>query len=113
MLGVIPGRMKPGFHAKLHNTGRFAGMLLDLAACISPCLTIMDAGTTLEGEGPGITGTPRHVGLLLASRNPLALDIAAGEIIGLKAEDNPLLMQAQRNGIIPHNPDHIERVTQV
>jgi uncharacterized protein (DUF362 family) len=32
--GAIPGRAKPGYHAKLHDPARFAGMLLDLAACL-------------------------------------------------------------------------------
>ncbi|MGD0661547.1 MAG: DUF362 domain-containing protein [Syntrophorhabdales bacterium] len=99
--GVIPGLAKPGYHAKLHDTAHFADMLLDLAAYVSPRISIMDAVVGIEGEGPGATGTPRHVGLLLASVNPLALDVVAGEIIGLRREQNPVLLAAAKRGLAP------------
>jgi len=93
--GVIPGLLKPGYHAKLHDTGHFANMLLDLMEYVSPRVSIMDAVIGMEGEGPGAAGEPRHIGLLLASKNPLALDIVAGEIIGLNRENNPVLIAAE------------------
>ena len=45
----------------------------------------MDAVLAMEGEGPGSSGTPRQVGLLLLSDNPLALDVIAGELEELYA----------------------------
>lgn len=100
--GVIPGLTKPGYHAKLYDKSRFANMLLDLAEYVSPRISIMDAVTGLEGEGPGAAGEPRHVGLLIAARSPLALDVVAGEIMGLKRENNPLLMEAEKRGLYPN-----------
>ena len=99
--GIIPGLSKVGYHAKLHSKDRFADMLLDLALYVSPRLSIMDAVLAMEGEGPGSSGTPRHVGLLLASASPLALDVVAGEIMGLPNEKNPVLIAAARRGITP------------
>jgi len=99
--GVIPGLTKPGYHAKLFDKSRFASMLLDLAEYVSPRISIMDAVTGLEGEGPGAAGEPRHVGLLMAARSPLALDVVAGEIMGLKRENNPVLMEAEKRGLYP------------
>ncbi len=99
--GVIPGLAKPGYHAKLHDKRHFADMLLDLAEYVSPRISIMDAVVGMEGEGPGATGTPRHIGLLLGSVNPLALDVVAGEIIGLRREQNPVLMAAASRGLAP------------
>ncbi|MGV8074007.1 MAG: DUF362 domain-containing protein, partial [Syntrophobacteraceae bacterium] len=96
----IPGRHKPGYHAKLHDKERFADMLIDLAGCVAPRVSIMDAVVGMEGDGPG-AGTPRRIGLLLGSTNPLALDVAASEIAGLSRESNPILMAAQRRGIVP------------
>jgi uncharacterized protein (DUF362 family)/NAD-dependent dihydropyrimidine dehydrogenase PreA subunit len=98
--GAIPGRAKPGYHAKLHDTARFAGMLLDLAACVGPRLSIMDAVIGMEGNGPN-AGDPRHIGLLLASENPLALDVVASEIIGLPEGNNPVLIEAKKRGLLP------------
>ena len=106
--GVIPGLAKPGYHAKLHDKRRFADMLLDLAEYVAPRLSIMDAVVGMEGEGPGVSGVPRHIGLLLGATNPLALDVVAAEIIGLKREQNPLLAAAASRGL---TPTRLEEVT--
>ena len=107
IFGVIPGLSKTGYHAKLHDTTRFAGMLLDLAQYISPRLTIMDAVLAMEGDGPG-TGDPRHVGLLLGSEDPLALDVVAGEIMGIDRTENPIIMEAERRALKPNRIEEIE-----
>jgi ferredoxin len=105
--GVIPGLHKPGYHAKLHDTGRFANMLLDLAAYVAPRVSIMDAVVGMEGDGPG-AGTPREVGLLLGSKNPLALDVVASEIIGLPRERNPILVAAEKRGLSPTRVEEVK-----
>ena len=69
----------------------------------------MDAVTAMEGEGPN-AGTPRQVGLLLASTNPVALDAVAGEIIGLEHDKNPVLVEAEKRGLGPHRIEDIEIV---
>lgn len=109
IFGVIPGLTKTGYHAKLHDVRRFAGMLLDLSQYISPRLTIMDAVLAMEGDGPG-TGDPRQVGLLIGSENPLALDVAATEIMGLDWTENPVLVEAGLRGLLPNRPEDIEVV---
>jgi len=105
--GIIPGLSKVGFHAKLFNKERFADMLLDLSLYVAPRLTIMDAVLAMEGEGPGASGTPRHVGLLLASTSDLALDVVAGEIMGLPPEHNPVLMAAKRREVSPYKIEDV------
>jgi len=107
IFGVVPGLSKPGYHAKLHDPKRFAGMLLDLAQYISPRLSIMDAVVAMEGNGPG-TGDPRQVGLLLASESPLALDVVAGEIMGIDRKLNSILIEAEDRGLHPHRIEDIE-----
>ena len=109
LFGVIPGLTKPGYHAKLREKDLFAGALLDLAARVSPRLSIADAVVGMEGEGPG-AGDPRQVGLLLAAPNPLALDVVASEIIGLPRENNPLLIEAEKRDLHPNRVDEIELV---
>jgi len=107
IFGVLPGMSKPGYHAKLHDTKRFAGMLLDLAQYIAPRLSIMDAVLAMEGDGPG-TGDPRSVGLLLGSENPLALDVVAGEIMGIDRTQNPVIMVAEQRGLNPNRLEDID-----
>ncbi|HYH02225.1 MAG TPA: DUF362 domain-containing protein [Bacillota bacterium] len=106
--GVIPGLAKVGYHAKLHDKEHFAGMLLDLAEYVAPRLSIMDAITGMEGEGPGASGTPRQIGLLIGSRNPLALDVVAAEIIGLPRDQNPVLLAAAKRGLGPTRIEEVE-----
>lgn len=105
--GVIPGLAKPGYHAKLQDAGHFANMCLDLSTYVSPRISIMDAVVGMEGNGPH-TGTPRHVGLLLASTNPLALDLVAGGIIGLERKHNPILIEAEKRGLSPNHLAQVE-----
>ena len=105
--GVIPGLTKPGYHAKLHDTGRFANMLLDLDRYVSPRISIMDAVVAMEGEGPG-AGDPRRIGLLLASESALALDVVASEIIGLPREKNPILLEAEKKDYYPNHISEVE-----
>jgi uncharacterized protein (DUF362 family)/NAD-dependent dihydropyrimidine dehydrogenase PreA subunit len=105
--GVIPGLSKPGYHAKLKDVQRFAGMLLDLAQFVSARLTIMDAVVAMEGNGPG-AGDPRHVGLLIGAENPLALDVVASEIMGIRRTKNPIIIEADRRGLKPNRLEDIE-----
>mgnify|MGYP002641104447 CR=1 FL=1 len=107
--GVIPGRTKPGYHAKLADKNLFVDMLLDLMHAVPSRISIMDAVMAMEGDGPG-TGDPRKVGLFLGAENALALDVVAGEIMGLHRENNPFLMQAEKRGIRPNRIDHVELV---
>ncbi len=107
--GVIPGLAKPGYHAKLNDTKRFAVMLLDLTELISSRLFIMDAVTAMEGDGPN-AGTPRHVGLILASTNPVALDAVGGEIIGLDWVNNPVLVEAANRHFEPNRIEEIQLI---
>ncbi len=107
IFGVIPGLSKPGYHAKLQDVHRFAGMLLDLAQYVAPRLTIMDAVLAMEGDGPG-SGDPRQVGLLIGSENPLALDAVASEIMGIERTQNPVIMEAERRALKPNRLEDIE-----
>jgi len=107
--GVIPGLTKPGYHAKLQATQHFADMLLDLAQFVSPRISIMDAVVGMEGNGPH-AGTPRNVGWLLAATNPLALDVIAGEIMGLDRNQNPVLLAAAKRGLGPNRLQQVELI---
>jgi len=107
IFGVVPGLSKPGYHAKLHDPKRFAGMLLDLAQYISPRVSIMDAVLAMEGDGPG-TGDPRHVGLLIGSENPLALDVVACEIMGIDRRQNMVIMEAENRNLQPNRLEDID-----
>ena len=106
LFGVIPGRLKTGYHSRLRDKLDFCGMLLDLAELTAPRLSIMDAVVGMEGNGPA-GGSPKHVGWMLASESPLALDVAAGWIMGLDFDDNPILKEAENRGLFPLRPEDV------
>ena len=108
--GLIPGLTKVGFHGSHPDQARFAQVLLDLIGFMKPRLTVMDAVLAMEGEGPGASGTPRQVGLLLLSDNPLALDVIAGEIMGLPRSSNPVLLAAEARGLSPTRWEEVELI---
>ena len=83
LFGAVVGHAKAGWHLKA-GTDRemFARMLLEIYLLRPPDLTIVDAVTAMEGNGPG-SGDPRDVGLLLAGVNPVAVDVIAAEIAGI------------------------------
>ncbi len=106
MFGVIPGTMKPEYHFRYPNAADFARMIVDIDEYFSDKikLCIADAIVGMEGNGP-TKGSPRHIGAILASRSPHALDLACAEIIGLSPESVPTLGAAIERGLIPPSID--------
>ena len=110
LFGVIPGLSKVGYHATHPYHETFADVLLDLTGYVKPRLSLMDGILAMEGDGPGSSGTPRQAGLLLAAANPLALDTAAGAIMNLPRQDNPVLLAAERRGLTPCRMEDVELI---
>ena len=83
LFGSVVGMRKPRLHLQAGtNKSFFALMLLELAETVRPALTIVDAVTAMEGDGPG-SGDPVHIGALIAGDNPLAVDTVAAELVGM------------------------------
>lgn len=106
MFGVIPGTMKPEYHFRFPNMGDFANMLIDINDYFSEKvkLCLVDAVEGMEGNGP-TKGTPRHIGLLLASASPHTVDLVCGHLLGLSPDAVPTLVAAQERGYIPCGAD--------
>ena len=73
LYGVIPGTHKSEYHYRYEDPMRFADMLVDLNEYVKPRLCLCDAVEIMEGNGPTM-GTPRHLGLVLACRDPYRLE---------------------------------------
>lgn len=102
MFGIVPGFVKPGYHARLHNVNQFSEMLLDLLILIKPTLNVMDAVIGLEGDGPGALGKVCKINLIMVSPNPILLDVVACQIAGIDIEAVPFLVIAKKQGLIPN-----------
>ena len=98
--GLIPGLEKPEFHMRYQKVNEFVTMLVDLCGCAKPDFTIMDAVTGMEGDGPS-GGTPRHIGLTIASDNAFALDKIAVKAIGLLDTEAFTLSKSIEMGACP------------
>lgn len=100
MFGAIPGMKKSEMHYQFSQPDAFANMLVDLYERVKPRLTIADAVTVMEGNGPS-TGTPRHMGALLVAANGHALDLLGAKLMGLTPSGVPTLAVALERGYIP------------
>ncbi len=99
LFGTVVGAAKPAWHLRAGDDREmFARVLLELYLVRPPELTIVDAIVAMEGDGPG-SGDPRHVGLLLAGANPVAVDVIAAEIAGMPKNLLFVERQAMKMGL--------------
>ncbi|MBS3098072.1 DUF362 domain-containing protein [Candidatus Woesearchaeota archaeon] len=87
LFGCVPGGRKQFYHIVGMSEEKFSHLLLDIYQNIKPQLSIIDGIVGLEGNGPGSSGKPKKTGLILASKDAVALDIVASKIIGFSPMD--------------------------
>jgi uncharacterized protein (DUF362 family)/Pyruvate/2-oxoacid:ferredoxin oxidoreductase delta subunit len=98
LFGVIPGIIKADYHLKMNNAENFAEHLVDICEYVNPIFSIIDAIDGMEGDGPS-SGIKKHVGLLMSSSNPHALDVAASKVAGINPALIPTLVVAENRGL--------------
>lgn len=98
MFGIVSGVSKVHTHIRFPSADLFAQGLLDLYTTAKPTLNIMDAVLAMEGDGP-TNGSPREVGLILASDDGVALDVVASSVIGIDPSTIATTAVAARRGI--------------
>ncbi|MGM5488815.1 MAG: DUF362 domain-containing protein [Nanobdellota archaeon] len=103
LYGLVPGKLKAYQHVKIQQACDFWDMLLDIYDFVKPRLTIMDAVTGMEGQGPN-WGDPKHVGIIIAGTDSLAVDRIACNIIKLEPD---LFSQALARGMTQANSDNL------
>ncbi len=99
MFGIIPGMAKPGYHTRFFKFEMFCNLLIDIATGVRQGLNIMDAVTGMEGNGPGKSGIPREMGLVIAGYDCFAVDNAASNIIGLDEDSSPVMKVAKKRNL--------------
>ncbi len=107
LFGVVPGSAKTEYHFRFENEQDFAGVIVDICEFVKPTLTVMDAVVGMEGSGP-TNGNPRQVGLILASADPYALDVAAAAAVGLEPMKLPLVRESARRGLCSGRPEDVQ-----
>lgn len=84
MFGCVGGRRKAWWHVKAGGYDNYFGrMLVETYQLLAPTINIIDAVVAMQGNGP-LSGTPYPMHMIMASRDGVALDRVAAEIVGVR-----------------------------
>lgn len=100
IFGCIVGLRKPQWHLRAGvDKARFAQLLVRIHEAVNPGITIVDGILALEGQGPGKSGTPRHMGVIFGGDNAHAVDKTICLMLGMAPEHLPTFAQASAMGV--------------
>lgn len=99
LFGCVVGYRKPEWHMKAGiDRQAFARLIARIGHTLRPAFNILDGVLAMEGQGPGMKGSPRELGVVLAGTDPFAVDRVVCSMLGLEAEQVPILKAAQDMG---------------
>jgi uncharacterized protein (DUF362 family) len=101
MFGILPKRKKGRYHKKIDP------ILADINKAFPPTLSIVDASTCLEGEGP-FHGNPVELDLIVAGNNAVAVDSVMATIMGYEPQEIMHIRLASELGLGPTSLDEIK-----
>ena len=107
MFGCVPGLHKMNYHLEAPSKEEFSQALVDLFEMIRPSVTIADAVTAMEGQGPA-NGKLRELGLIMASTDTVALDAVCSKIVCFDPLDIPTTRIAYQRGLGEANIGNID-----
>ncbi len=107
MFGTVPGTVKTEYHMRFPEEMAFANVMVDLNEFFKPVLYLVDAIDGMEGNGP-TAGEKRHIGALLASKRPYALDMVCADVIGMGLSDVQTIRAANERGLGPKDISEVE-----
>jgi len=88
LFGCIVGMKKPEWHLRAGaDREMFARLLVKIFQAIRPSVTILDSILAMEGQGPGKSGEPRGLGVLMGSSDTLAIDHVVCRMIGISPDE--------------------------
>ena len=101
--GLISRRYKKLYHPALSE------VLLDLIELFPPDISVIDGMYSMEGAGPS-DGDLRKTNLLLFGDDPIATDVVAAKIMGIKPSRVPVLRLAKKKKISQLKHEKIENL---
>jgi uncharacterized protein (DUF362 family)/NAD-dependent dihydropyrimidine dehydrogenase PreA subunit len=105
--GILPGAQKAKLHRVAGCAERFHEMIVDVFRLRVPDLFIMDAVVAMEGNGPASPDL-RHIGLMLASDNGVAMDAVVATMMGCDPGKLRFLQKAREAGLGDYDLAKIE-----
>ncbi len=87
LFGLVSGPYKTVLHKKYWDKKSFSSALVDIFQEAKPTLTIVDAITAMEGDGPASAGKLRQLGAVVAGYDAVAIDSVLAALMGLSPHD--------------------------
>jgi len=94
MKGILTDKGKRSLH---HTYGIFQGVA-DLLTVKKPAFSVVDGILGMEGLGP-MAGEVVPMGLIIAGKDPVAVDAVGTKIMGFEVSDNGCIAAAEGQGI--------------
>ncbi len=113
LIGLYPGTEYYAVRSWLHDRAAEAGSqgiafeVLDINNAVKTGLSVIDASTAMEGNGPS-DGKLVDMGLIIAGTSPLATDMVGSLLMGFELNDIPAVVLAHKSGMVPAALDDIE-----
>ncbi len=82
MFGVVPGT-RYGWPKNILHWAGIQQSILDICATVPVHFVIADGVIAMEGNGP-LSGTPRHMGKIVLSNDPVAADATCARLMGFQ-----------------------------
>ena len=102
LFGSIVGMKKPEWHLRSGvDRDMFATLLVKICQAVGPSVTLMDGILAMEGQGPGRSGTPRTLGVVLGSTDAASIDRAVCRMLGMNPDDLLTNRIAGEQGLVP------------
>ncbi|WP_419659946.1 conserved uncharacterized protein, DUF362 [Desulfosarcina variabilis str. Montpellier] len=100
LFGCIVVLKKPEWHMRAGvDRHMFGHLIVSIYEAIKPAYTIVDGILAMQGQGPGKSGTPRELGLLIGGANAHAVDHATCLLVGLDLERLETHLNAREMGV--------------
>ena len=99
LFGIVIGMRKAVAHMTNGSSHlRFADLMLDLVELLPDTVTIADGIVAMHRDGP-VNGDPLQLGCVAMSADPVAVDTALLELLGLEKERCPIWRAAQERSL--------------
>jgi uncharacterized protein (DUF362 family) len=94
MFGIVPGT-RYGWPKNILHWGGIQQSILDICATVPVHFVIADGVIAMEGNGP-LNGTPRQMGKIVLSNDPVAADATCARLMGFEPERIPHIHEGSR-----------------
>lgn len=108
LFGLVSGTFKTELHKNYFKIEDFSKILVDIFEQAKPALTIVDAITAMEADGPATGGKIIEKNLLITGSDCVAIDTLLAMAMGVKPFDVLSTKQASMRGLGKSNLEDIE-----